>query len=221
MQNVTDARNRGSSMLEFYEDQLASASELFDERQAPIWYLSTRRGEVHTPEGSVDDVAPTVGVPKPYTYASVRLQGGAASIKVTLNSTEAEIVLRGDDDKWRESATIWAQHHLRANRPRWWWMATNTGCLLGWLGSLLLYYPIAFALPLTGLSGLLSSAIGLIISVPAALSFVVAYARRRTAIVQAGMPRVRAFVSGAAMLIAGAILGQAASVLWDSLFPPA
>lgn len=211
------AREYRPEDTELEEQQLANAEQRLDREDRPRWYLTTKLGRIDRPDGTIEDLAPDIDVPGRYDYAAVRLDAGQHSIEVTLGSSQAKIVIRGSDSAWLVTAERWAKETIKAYRPRWWWMVEWKAYVPAGLLAIAAYYSLAYGLPTIGVPLWIAFVLAMTISCGISIAFLVASTRRRTAIAEKGMPKARAFLTQAGLIVAGAVAGQVVAVLWGLL----
>jgi hypothetical protein len=212
---LDEARERGVVDLEFYEDQVRKAEARADEHEQPRWYLRTKRGRLDRPQGSIRELGPTIDVPDQYSYASVAVKGGDHSIDLTLTSSEVRITLTGTDAKWLKQAERWAQSTLAEYRPRWWWLTLPWVWLVATVIAVVTFYPIAYLLPLTGLSVAAALLLATVVSWGSMAALIVLAVRTRTRIIFAEGQRGAPLVRDVGLLVAGAIIGQVVASVWQ------
>jgi len=205
-----------------YVDLLHEAAAFFPKEPSlrTRWFLSHKGGRTDRPDGSIDEIGPTVTVPAKYTYASVRLGERDRYIDLTFATSAATIEISGTDEQWLGNVERWARDVLRRHRPKWWWMVT----LWGRFGLIL----PAVAVPI--LARTAADALGADSAVAFWVGSVLAWIIVGTPVVLGLQSRSvigdlerlggRRFGKDAALILIGAVAGFLVTRLGDALWPP-
>jgi hypothetical protein len=207
------------SAVERAQSYLLAAEERVADEFRPRWFLVTKRERRDTPSGSIDEVVPTIEVPRRYNFASATLRGGEHSIDVTLSSAGPSITLTGIDESWLRQAELWANASLRKYRSPWWWLHSVRGIVFQVLLVAGVYFALDNLLPLIGVSDAAATLVALAAEWGVVVAIFVLVTRFRAAITEPGSTRAKAFFTQAGLLLAGGVMGAIISRLGDTLFP--
>lgn len=92
----------------------------------PHWYLSERHGNVQqSRNGSAEEIAPDISLPKRHRYVSVTTHAGGNSIEFTISRGGARFDVGSTDSMWFLMAKAWADESLQRMTPRWAWLTSQ------------------------------------------------------------------------------------------------
>lgn len=211
---------QGSELaLERAQRDLRDAEERVTDEFRPRWILVTKRHRLDTPSGSIDDVGPTIEVPRRYNLAKATLRGGEHSIEVTLSPVGPAITLTGTNELWLQQTERWANETLRKHRTPWWWLFTAAGAVsvIGLVAGV--FFALDNLLPLIGVPEGAATLVAIAAEWGILLVIFILMTRFRASITEPGSTRAKAFLVQGALLVAGGVMGAIISRLGDTLFP--